>query len=102
VAEPSLRDSPGQCIASTSAVALTECMTVSGGGGFDQATMRSKHPGGVHAAMADASVQFVNDDIETSGCWGNCCSVWDFMITSSDNGNGGLYNGVSPRGNYCQ
>ena len=48
--------------------------------------MRSKHPGGVHVAMADASVQFINDDIETSGCYGPCCSAWDLMITSGDDG----------------
>ncbi|MCI0748490.1 MAG: DUF1559 domain-containing protein [Verrucomicrobia subdivision 3 bacterium] len=100
VADPDLVDTAGQCVASTSATALNECMTVSGGGGFDQATVRSKHPGGVHVAMADASVQFIVDEIETSGCYGDCCTVWDWMITSSDNGGVGPYNRVV-RGNTC-
>ena len=48
---------------------------------FDQATMRSKHEGGVFVAMCDGSVNFITDDIETSGCYGACCTVWDWMIT---------------------
>jgi prepilin-type processing-associated H-X9-DG protein len=35
------------------------------GGSPATATARSKHPGGVNAAYADASVRFVTDDIET-------------------------------------
>jgi hypothetical protein len=81
---------------------MTELMPCYSGNVFDQATVRSKHPGGVHVALADASVQFVTDDIETSGYPGPCCTVWDFMITSADNGNGGGYNGLSPRGNLCK
>jgi prepilin-type processing-associated H-X9-DG protein len=72
-----------------------------GGEGANQATVRSRHPGGAHVAMADASVQFISDDIETSGCWGGCCSVWDWMITSADGGQGGTYNGIL-RGNTCR
>jgi prepilin-type processing-associated H-X9-DG protein len=89
------------CPPPTDPTGVAECMTVSGGGGFDQATVRSKHPGGVHVAMCDGSVQFINDDVETSGCYGNCCTVWDWMILSADNGQGGIYNGVSPRGAKC-
>ena len=66
--------------------AQAECMGCSGGAGFDQATTRSKHPGGVHVAMADGSVQFVNDDIETSGCYGNGMTAWDRMIAGADEG----------------
>ncbi len=77
-----------------------ECMTCSGGGVFDQATVRSVHPGGVHVAMCDGSVQFVSEDIETSGSYGACCTPWDYMIASADNGQGGPYNGVGRNG--CQ
>ncbi|MCI0331894.1 MAG: DUF1559 domain-containing protein [Planctomycetes bacterium] len=94
-------DAPGQCTAATNQLGIAECMTVSGGGGFDQATVRSKHPGGIHVAMCDGSVQFITDDIETSGCYGGCCTVWDWMITSADGGQGGAYNGVSGRGPRC-
>ena len=73
--------------------AKLECMDCDPGY-FAQATMRSVHLGGVHAAMCDASVQFIDDNIETSGVPGNCCSVWDWMITSADGGVGGPYNGV--------
>jgi len=58
-------------------------------GSLDQQTLRSKHPGGVHAAMADGSVQFISDDIETSGCIGLCCTAWDYMIASADEGRSG-------------
>jgi prepilin-type N-terminal cleavage/methylation domain-containing protein len=52
--------------------------------GFDQATTRSMHTGGVFVAMCDASVQFISDDIETSGEWGDCCTPWDHYIASQD------------------
>jgi prepilin-type processing-associated H-X9-DG protein len=86
-------------------VSQAECMGCYGcgttpgspSGGFDQATIRSKHPGGVHVAMVDGSVQFINDDIEVSACWGPCCSPWDYMIMSADGGRRGAYNG----GNEC-
>jgi prepilin-type processing-associated H-X9-DG protein len=71
-----------------------ENMNCSGGGTYDQATARSKHPGGVHVAMVDGSVQFVSDDIESSGCPGTCCTAWDYMITSADGGRLGAYNGA--------
>jgi prepilin-type N-terminal cleavage/methylation domain-containing protein len=69
--------------------------------GFDQATTRSKHPGGVFIAMCDGSVQWISDDVETAGCYNTtCCSVWDFMILSSDEALGGSMQGVRRGG--CQ
>jgi len=69
-----------------------ECMDCDPGY-FAQATLRSVHVGGVHVAMGDGSVQFVSDDIETSGSYGPCCTVWDWMITSADGGLTGSYGG---------
>lgn len=82
--------------------AATECMTCySTTGGFDQATTRSRHVGGVFMAMADASVQWISDDIETNGCYNStCCTVWDYMITSADGGAGGGLQGIRRGG--CQ
>jgi prepilin-type N-terminal cleavage/methylation domain-containing protein len=65
---------------------------------FDQATMRSAHFGGVFVAMCDGSVQFISDDIETSGDGGTCCTPWDWLITSGDEGGKGPYNGVTRGG----
>jgi len=62
-------------------------------GYFAQATARSTHVGGAHVAMCDGAVQFVSDDIETSGDFGQCCSPWDYMIASADAEVGGVYNG---------
>ncbi|MEX2169285.1 MAG: DUF1559 domain-containing protein [Pirellulales bacterium] len=61
----------------------SECMGISPGG-FNQAASRSAHQGGVYVAMCDASIQFVSDDIETSGAWGPCCRAWDHMLTSQN------------------
>ena len=74
----------------------SECMTCYGPGSFDQATARSKHPGGVHVAMCDGSVQFISDDIETNGALGPCCTPWDFLFLSQDSGSGPA--GPPPRG----
>jgi len=49
-----------------------------------QATTRSTHAGGVFVALADGSVHFVGNSIQTSGEFGPCCSVWDRLIASSD------------------
>lgn len=93
-----MADAAGACGVSSNPLALAECMTASAGSLYDQATARSKHTGGVFVAMADASVQFINDDIDTSGCYADCCSAWDQMILSSDGGRGGPYNGVPASG----
>ena len=97
-------DGPGVCVARTNRASIAENMSASGGACFDQATVRSKHPGGAHVAMSDGSVTFVNDDIETTGCYSAtpCCSPWDYMISSGDESKPGLYNGASPRSSYCQ
>jgi prepilin-type N-terminal cleavage/methylation domain-containing protein/prepilin-type processing-associated H-X9-DG protein len=81
-----------------------ECMTCDGGTSFDSMTVRSKHPGGAHVAMADGSVQWVSDDIDTgSGCHSAPMSVWDYMISSGDEGRAGPLQGSSGLGNpACQ
>ena len=74
---PRTSDSAGVCSTPTNALTAAETMTVgSGGTAMDQATVRSKHPGGVHIAMVDGSVQFINDDVETTGCYSgtSCCA----------------------------
>ena len=74
-----------------------ECMTCHAtGGGFDQATSRSPHVGGVFMAMCDGSVQFISDDIETSGSYGQCCTPWDHLISSIDSNDRGVA-GLPPR-----
>ncbi len=78
--------------------AMAECMGCSGGGGFDQQTVRSKHPGGAYIAMADGSVSWISDDIETTGCYGQCCTAWDYMIASGDQGKPGPLNTSSLSG----
>ncbi len=60
------------------------CMPCDGSSNFTQATTRSNHQGGVHLVFADGSVRFISDDIETSGKFGPCCTVWDHMIASAD------------------
>jgi prepilin-type N-terminal cleavage/methylation domain-containing protein/prepilin-type processing-associated H-X9-DG protein len=78
-----------------------ECMGCYGGNEFLEATIRSKHPGGAHVAMADGSVQFISDDIETSGCYGQCCTAWDYMIASGDNLKAGALTSTT-LGGICQ
>jgi prepilin-type N-terminal cleavage/methylation domain-containing protein len=62
----------------------TECMTCWTGGIDQQQAVRSKHPGGVLIALADGSVHFIANTINTTGPWGPCCSVWDRLIASQD------------------
>ncbi len=62
------------------------CMPCDGSGTFDQATTRSLHLGGVIVAFVDGRVEFIDDNIETSGKWGPCCAPWDHMIASADGG----------------
>lgn len=49
-----------------------------------QATTRSAHTGGVFTAFCDGSVHWVNDNVQTSGEFGNQPSVWDRFICSAD------------------
>jgi prepilin-type N-terminal cleavage/methylation domain-containing protein/prepilin-type processing-associated H-X9-DG protein len=67
------------------------CSTTPGSpsGGNDQATTRSMHSGGVYVAMVDGHVEFITDDIESSGCYGSCCTPWDYLILSADGGTKG-------------
>jgi prepilin-type N-terminal cleavage/methylation domain-containing protein len=69
-------------------------------GYFAQATARGNHTGGVFIAMCDGSVQWITDEIETSGDFGECCSVWDYYISSGDGGTTGPFNGA-PRRQGC-
>jgi hypothetical protein len=52
--------------------------------------------------MADGSVQWVSDDIETMGCYTtpSCCTVWDYMIASGDEGKQGGNTAVTLSG-FC-
>jgi prepilin-type N-terminal cleavage/methylation domain-containing protein/prepilin-type processing-associated H-X9-DG protein len=63
-----------------------QCMSCFGPGASDGATGRSLHPGGLHVAMCDGSVQFISDDVETAGAAGTCCKPWDHYILSMDGG----------------
>jgi prepilin-type N-terminal cleavage/methylation domain-containing protein len=69
-----------------------ECMTCWVDCDSFQAAPRSKHPGGVMAACADASVHFISDRIQTGGAWAcngqpitSCpLSVWDRFCVAND------------------
>jgi len=60
-----------------------DCMhTCDWGCGNFQNTFRSLHPAGLNVAMADCSVHFVSDYIETSGT--SMSGVWDRLMCSAD------------------
>ncbi len=79
-----------------SADALGQCMDCYLGTAFAQQTVRSLHKGGAFVAMCDGSVQFMSDDVETSGPMGNWGSLWDRLIASADDGMPGPFNGTLP------
>ena len=65
-----------------------ECMHCDGAGGGNQAAPRSQHPGGVHVAMCDGSVQFILNEVESSSAWGiegiQEMLVWQRLNAASD------------------
>ena len=78
-------DDVAGCIPSMQSEYQRQCMSCFDGDQWnDQAAPRSTHPGGVHIGMADGSVRWINDTIETTGTNGPCCSPWDYLILSSD------------------
>ena len=90
------------CNLATTSPGGAECMSCHAGDANLQQTARSKHPGGVHMAMCDGSVQFISDDVETTGCiTGGCCSAWDYMIASADGGRQGAFQNVTPAQGGC-
>ena len=71
------------------------CMTCFRAGGHTQGATRSNHPGGIQAASGDGSVQWIGNDIETSGSGnglrGPCCSPWDHILARGDGEDGSTY-----------
>lgn len=51
-----------------------------------QATVRGLHPGGVTILLADGSVHFLMNNVETTGSFGSCdpLAAWDKLICSGD------------------
>jgi len=52
-----------------------------------QATVRSTHPGGTVILIADGSVHFISETVQTTGEHGPCTTpeaVWDRLISSGD------------------
>jgi prepilin-type processing-associated H-X9-DG protein len=86
-------DDVAGCEAKLQSQYQAECMSCYSGDQWnDQAAPRSTHPGGVHIGMADGSVRWINNTIETSGrnssCCrkedSSCCTPWDYLILSAD------------------
>ena len=69
------RDRPGRCSSPSSPDRQLRC---TGGGSRGFQTARSRHPGGVHVAMVDGSVQFLNDSVRLS--------EWLLMLAKSAEG----------------
>ncbi len=70
-----------------SAQLLAECMPCWGSSNSFQAAPRSRHPGGIMAANADASVHFVSDQIDKgTGPWNSVANwtVWDRYCSAAD------------------
>jgi prepilin-type N-terminal cleavage/methylation domain-containing protein/prepilin-type processing-associated H-X9-DG protein len=58
---------------------------------MNQVTAKSRHPDGVNVCLADGSVQWISDFIDTVGNWHNgpspttaVMSVWDRLLMSND------------------
>ncbi len=78
----------GQIVAEVGQETLqAECMLCDGAGGV-QAVPRSQHPGGVHVAMCDGSVQFILNEVDTTSEWSiesiNEMKVWQRLNAASD------------------
>jgi prepilin-type N-terminal cleavage/methylation domain-containing protein len=75
-----------KCASDGNSLFQSACMNCNYGDRAEQAAPRSMHTGGVYLAMCDGSVQFVSNDIETTGCIysGTNRSPWDNMIASAD------------------
>jgi len=69
------------------AMLISECMSCWGQSDSFQAAPRSRHPGGIMAATADASVHFVSNSIDKgTGPWNLVANwtVWDRFCSSAD------------------
>ena len=64
-------------VAGGESITIQECMSCCNGCSNSQATCRSRHVGGVYAAMCDASVRFISNQVEKGGTWD--ISLDDFL-----------------------
>jgi prepilin-type processing-associated H-X9-DG protein len=83
----SIRNGDSVVSAVGEATLRAECMLCDGAGGI-QAVPRSNHPGGVHVAMCDGSVQFILNEVETTEAWNILTieemKVWQRLNAASD------------------